>query len=53
MALAASTMFGIGAGEKREERFSRRVTAAEKHQLEIFFGYIRLALPITASSLPD
>ena len=50
MALAATVVQNIGGDEKREERFSKRVTPAEKQQLELFFGYLRFTLRFTIST---
>lgn len=52
MALVASVAQIAVRGEKREERFTKRVTPAEKQQLEIFFGYLRFTLQFTGSDLP-
>lgn len=52
MALAAAFVKSTSRREKREETFTRRVTPAEKRQLEIFFGYLRVTIQITGSSLP-
>ena len=53
MALIASVVQSTGRGEKREERFTRRVTPAEKRQLEMFFGYLRFTLQFTGSGPPS